>query len=137
MAKSKPEQDEKGRFLPGNNGGNGRPKGSRNKLGEQFLADLQSDWALHGQEVIVAVRKNKPVEYLKVVASILPKDLILNVRLYDNMSDDELNRSIKRLLIDGEFAEDIEGSLIGPPDGSTETQEPHEVTEISPVSEAS
>ena len=30
---------ETGRFQPGNNGG-GRPRGSRNKLGEQFLNDL-------------------------------------------------------------------------------------------------
>ncbi len=38
----KPEQDAKGRFIPGNNGGNGRPKGARNKLGEDFLEALLS-----------------------------------------------------------------------------------------------
>ena len=34
MAKPKPEQDEKGQFLPGNNGGSGRPQGYRAQLGE-------------------------------------------------------------------------------------------------------
>jgi hypothetical protein len=42
MAKHKPQQDEKGRFLTGNSGG-GRPKGSRNQLGEAFVADLYAD----------------------------------------------------------------------------------------------
>ena len=44
MAKPKPAQDEKGRFVPGNNGGAGRPKGSRNLLGEAFIADLYEHW---------------------------------------------------------------------------------------------
>jgi hypothetical protein len=30
-----------GRFVPGNKGNGGRPKGSRNKLGEAFLEDLR------------------------------------------------------------------------------------------------
>jgi hypothetical protein len=36
-------RDEKGRFLTGNNGG-GRPKGSRSKLGEEFIQALQVCW---------------------------------------------------------------------------------------------
>jgi hypothetical protein len=43
MAKPKPEQDEKGRFVPGNSGNGGRPKGSRNRLGEAFVAGLYAD----------------------------------------------------------------------------------------------
>jgi hypothetical protein len=30
----------------------GRPKGSRNKLGEDFVADLYADWQLHGRKVM-------------------------------------------------------------------------------------
>jgi len=42
------EKDPKpGRFLTGNSGG-GRPKGSRNKLGEQFLEALVQDFTEHG-----------------------------------------------------------------------------------------
>ena len=37
--KTKPAQDASGRLLPDNNGGPGRPKGSRNKLGEAFVTD--------------------------------------------------------------------------------------------------
>jgi hypothetical protein len=95
--KPKPEQDGKGRFVAGNSGNGGRPKGSRNKLGEQFLTDLQADWEAHGVEAIQQVRSEKPDAYLKVVASILPKELNVNVNAYDDMSDDELIERIRRL----------------------------------------
>lgn len=61
-------------FKPGNTG---RPKGSRNKLGEDFLKALQEDFAQHGPAAIVEVRENKPDQYLKVIASILPKEIEL------------------------------------------------------------
>lgn len=59
------------RFKPGNPG---RPKGSRNKLGEQFLEDLLASWEKHGMSAIERVIAEKPEQYLKVVASILPKE---------------------------------------------------------------
>ena len=87
----KPEQGQKGRFLPGNNGGVGRPKGSRNKLGEEFLDALYADFQQHGADVIARVREEKPDAYLKVVASLMPKEVKLDARteLYD-MSDADL-----------------------------------------------
>ena len=86
-----PAKDEKtGRFLPGNSGGPGKPKGSRNKLGEAFLTDLQADWAEHGSAAIATVRQERPHEYLKVVASILPKELNVRVDPLEEMDDDEL-----------------------------------------------
>jgi len=68
----------------------GRPKGSRNKLGESFLTDLQADWEQNGIAVIATVRQERPHEYLKVVASILPKELNVRVDPLDEMDDDEL-----------------------------------------------
>lgn len=69
-----PQQDSKGRFLPGNSGFGGRPKGARSKLGEDFLQKLYADFKEHGETVITKVRDDKPDVYLKVVASILPKE---------------------------------------------------------------
>lgn len=59
-------------FQPGNPG---RPKGARNKLGEVFLKEMLSDFEQHGPKVIETVRTEKPDQYLKVVASILPKEI--------------------------------------------------------------
>ncbi|MBO9580319.1 MAG: hypothetical protein J7498_05460 [Sphingobium sp.] len=53
----------------------GRPKGSRHKLGEDFLKALQADFAQHGKRVIEDVREEKPDVYLKVIASVLPKEI--------------------------------------------------------------
>ena len=79
---------ETGRFLTGNSGG-GRPKGSRNKLGEQFLEALAQDFAEHGQQAIVDCREEKPTEYVKVVAGLLPKELLVRKDPVDEMSDEE------------------------------------------------
>lgn len=97
MAEGGPEKDDKtGRFLTGNIGG-GRPKGSRNKLGEAFLEAMHEDFHAHGVEAIQRVRAEKPDQYLKVIASILPKDLNINVNSTDDMTDDELIQRIRSL----------------------------------------
>ena len=66
-------------FRPGVSGNpKGRPKGSRNKLSEEFLAALLADFQDHGPEVIQAVRVEKPDQYLKVIAAVLPREMQLN-----------------------------------------------------------
>lgn len=69
---------------------NGRPKGSRNKLGEAFIADLYADWLAHGADVIEKVRAERPQDYLKVTASILPKQLEVKTDAFEGVSDEEL-----------------------------------------------
>ena len=81
-------------FKPGNPG---RPKGARNKLGEAFLEAMLEDFNAHGTDVIEAVRKDKPDQYLKVVASILPKDLNVNINSMDDLTDDQLIQRIRSL----------------------------------------
>jgi hypothetical protein len=38
---------------------------------EQFIADLQADWAQHGADVIESVRQDDPVAYLRTVAMLV------------------------------------------------------------------
>lgn len=68
----------------------GRTKGTRNKLGEAFLQAMHADFEQHGPKVIETVRLEKPDQYLKVIASILPKELNVNTSALGDMSDDEL-----------------------------------------------
>lgn len=94
----KPEQDPKtGRFVAGNSGNGGRPKGSRNKLGEAFLADFLEDWEENGKQAIKTMRKERPHEYVKVAASILPKELNVKVSEFEELTDDQLDKRITAL----------------------------------------
>jgi len=60
-----------------NSGFSGRPRGSRNKLGEVFIAALAQDFEAHGAWAIAKFREKFPGKYLSVVAQILPKEIDL------------------------------------------------------------
>lgn len=84
-------------FEPGNPGGPGRPKGSRNQLGEDFLKALHEDFTAHGIKTIAAARKKDPVQYLKTIASILPKELSVKIDPLDEMTHGELIARLREL----------------------------------------
>ena len=82
-------------FEPGRSGNPaGRPKGSRNKLGEDFIAALYADFQEHGPATIQRMRLQDPVAYIKIIAGLLPKEVkVDNVR---DLTDEELNARIQR-----------------------------------------
>jgi hypothetical protein len=51
----------------------GRKPGARNKLSHAFLEAFAEDFQKHGIEVIKIVRIERPHEYLKVAAYLMPK----------------------------------------------------------------
>lgn len=57
----------------------GRPKGSRAKLAESFINDIQEDWKDNGKAVLAKVRTEDPSTYLRVVAAVLPKEIEVEV----------------------------------------------------------
>ena len=87
------KKDEKGRFVAGT-GGNGRAKGSRNKLGEAFTDALYADFQENGIEAITKVRDNDPSTYVRVIAGLLPKEVKIEQQPLAEMSDDELSSLI-------------------------------------------
>ena len=93
-ATGKPTPPVEHQFKAGNPG---RPKGSRNKLGEAFIEAMHDDFQANGVAAIVKVRETKPDQYLKVIASMLPKDLNINVNSMDTMTDDQLIERIRSL----------------------------------------
>lgn len=85
-----PEQVDT-KFKPGQSGNPlGRPKGARNRLGEAFVAALADDFDKNGVKAIETVRTERPHEYLKVVASLLPKQIEIKEEAFDGVSDAEL-----------------------------------------------
>lgn len=68
----------------------GRPKGSRNKLGEDFLEALQAAWLEHGPGAIARVVEERPDVFLKLVAKVIPKELAINFNPLADFSDEDL-----------------------------------------------
>ena len=66
------------RFKPGQSGNPaGRPKGSRNKLAEDFLADAYQQWQQHGSKALETMATSEPAKFCQMVAGLLPKESVL------------------------------------------------------------
>lgn len=91
----------------------GRPKGSRHKLSESFLKDLNEVWREGGPAALRIVARDDPATFIRVIASILPKEAELTVR---NINASQLS--------DNELADIAKGSS----DGTADEAEPSPVT---------
>lgn len=92
---SNTERDARGRFPPGVSGNpNGRTKGARNKLGYAFVEALEADFTVHGKEAIEKVRDAKPHEYLKVVASLLPREINYSDTTVQDLTEEQLREGL-------------------------------------------
>jgi hypothetical protein len=116
-----PTAPEPHRFQKGESGNPaGRPKGARSKLSDAFLKALADDFLEHGEGVIQKVREERPHDYLKIIASALPKQIELNPeKAAVDTTDDELLAIIR----DGEKARmDIIAASCLEPDPTSEEQ---------------
>ena len=101
-------------FKPGQSGNpKGRPKGSRNKLSEEFFRDLCDAWQAFGKPALMTAAWTHPLEFVRVVAGLMPKEMqptITNVHL-ERLSNAELERIIAEGLSSGMDSE-------SPPEGA-------------------
>jgi len=58
---------------------NGRPKGARTKLSEDFLGDLSKLWTEQGMNCLKLACAENPMKFIEMVADLLPKEATLNV----------------------------------------------------------
>jgi hypothetical protein len=81
MAKCRSDNTEKKQrnlipYKPGQSGNpKGRPKGSRNKLSEEFLADVHATWQVWGRPPLMTAAITDPVSYVRMVASLMPREI--------------------------------------------------------------
>lgn len=69
----------------------------RGRIGGAFVEAVQADFEAHGAAVVARIREEKPETYLKLVASILPKDLSAAAGGMDDLSDEQLIARIRVL----------------------------------------
>jgi len=90
---------KQGGWKPGQSGNpQGRPPGSRTALAEAFLKDVLSDWQTHGAAAIVTFRDERPHDYVRMVARLLPKELNVKVSEFENLTDEQLSTQLASVL---------------------------------------
>ena len=89
-------------FQPGHTG---RPKGSRNKLAGRVFEDIFAHWCepvapgssvCKGQEALQALHARSPGEYLRLTASVLPKEFVFE-NAAGELEDDQIDELILKL----------------------------------------
>jgi len=73
----------------------GRGKGVRNRLSNALLEALAKDFEEHGEEAVRITRVERPAEYLKIVAGIMPKELEITDSRLKEIDDNELDYLIE------------------------------------------
>jgi Family of unknown function (DUF5681) len=67
-------------WKPGQSGNPlGRPVGAKEKFSEQARADALADWMANGPDVLAKVRNADPSTYLRVLFTIIPKDVTVSI----------------------------------------------------------
>jgi hypothetical protein len=111
-----------GRFLTSNNAGRGRPKGSRNRLGEAFIEDLYSEWRNSGASALKRMAADEPAQFVKVVAQILPREidatLNIDVELFSEAKTYAQAFRLAQRFIGGELEDDAVELIEAPDDAA-------------------
>lgn len=84
-------------FQKGREKTGGRSKGTKNRLSHAFLTDLLADYQAHGAEAIKICRVERPIEYIKMIAGLLPKELEITETYLMELPDDELTAAIEHI----------------------------------------
>jgi len=87
------------KWKPGQSGNPlGRPQGARSKFSEQACADALSDWTANGKTTLERVRATDPSTYLRVLFSIIPKDIAVSIENRTGPMDSVEMQMMRRLV---------------------------------------
>ena len=85
-------------FQPGQSGNpKGRKPGSKQKLADSFVDDMYSAWKVRGRAAIETVIDERPHEFIKAVASLMPKEINIRTEIVQELTDDELFAALSAL----------------------------------------
>jgi hypothetical protein len=83
------------RFQPGNKANpGGKPVASRNFLQARFLKEMAEDFDKNGRHAIVRMREERPSDYIRAIASLMPKELEVKTTAMDELTDEALDAAL-------------------------------------------
>ena len=74
----------------GNNGA------ARVKLQRKYFDALLADFAVHGEAAIRIMRIEEPSQYIRVIASLMPKEFTVSDNALGDLSDEDLQQLLAR-----------------------------------------
>ena len=80
-----------------NGNGGGRPPARAPSCASGCLKILFADWQEGGAAAIKMMRIERPAEYVRVMCSILPKEMLFETGSVSELADDELDQMISML----------------------------------------
>lgn len=90
MANPNPKRSNLKPFVKGQSGNpGGKPVGARNRVQGDFIRAIAEDFEQHGRDAIQRCRLEKPDVYLRVIATMMPKEL-QESRPLEDLTEDEL-----------------------------------------------
>jgi hypothetical protein len=112
----------------------GSRKGARNRLQGNFVTALSDHFDEVGRVAIDIVFKESPKDYLKIIASVLPKEFILEDGRLESMTDEEISDHLAeiRRLKTSAIGED-RGSVVS---GATATPQRKQIEVLPPIPKA-
>ena len=107
--------------------GSGRTKGIKNKLSHRFLQAPAADFEEHGDGVIRICRVERPHEYLKLIAGLMPREFEVTNTHITEIPDANLDELIYV------FEERIRGFIAGADSGEERDREADRVVDVMPL----
>jgi hypothetical protein len=75
----------------------GRPTGSHNRLAEVFVQDLYEHGREHGMAAIERMCEQDPSGYVRMVAGVIPKELLMKEQTLDDLTDAEVFEALQNV----------------------------------------
>jgi hypothetical protein len=91
------KDETSGQFLTGNKSSTGRPKGARNRLQTDFMVALQEHFRERGKAAIEIAFRESPISYLKLIASLMPREFIVEDGRVELLGDDEIDNYLAEI----------------------------------------